>query len=90
MALLNFPGAPCAASASPSQPATRGFAITPADADLAQTTRGLFVGTAGTLVVILAGDTAAITLNNAPAGYHPLACRRVCAATAASQIVGLY
>jgi hypothetical protein len=94
MALPPFPqtvvgqgqGAP-----SPTQSATNGFDITPADADLAYSTRGLYIGTGGTVVVILANDTSALTFYNVPSGsILPLVCKRVTAATTASQIIGLY
>lgn len=71
-----------------SLPARSGFSITPADVDLAQNTKALYIGVAGDLVVILELDTDPITIKDAAKGYHPLACKRVCAATAATNIVG--
>lgn len=73
--------------------AMNGFTITPSDTvDLLQPTRGLYIGGAGNVNVIFAGDTAA-TLLIAPALGVPLPLRvkRVLAAsTTATGIVGLY
>ena len=51
-----------------SDPAFDGFAVTPADgADLGQVTRALWIGTGGSLVVVMAGGTT-LTLANIPSG----------------------
>jgi hypothetical protein len=74
-------------------PLTRAFSITPHDSnDLAQTTRGLYVGVAGNVRVILAGDTDAVTLTGLAAGMvHPFRVKRVLStSTTATSIVGLY
>ncbi|WP_247657740.1 spike base protein, RCAP_Rcc01079 family [Aquabacter sp. L1I39] len=66
-------------------------AITPANADLAQATRALYVGTGGDLVVIGKDDSASVTLKNVPSGtILPLRVKRVAAATTATDILGLY
>jgi hypothetical protein len=73
-------------------PASRAFAITPADnIDLASATRAIYVGTAGNLNVVLVGDTAPVTFANVPAGATlPLRVRRVRAAgTTAQNLVGV-
>jgi hypothetical protein len=76
-----------------SSPATRAVAITPHDSnDLADVTRGLYVGVSGDVRVILAGDTSAVTLTGLAAGMvHPLRVKRVLStSTTATGIVGLY
>jgi hypothetical protein len=72
-------------------PATKAFAITPNDgADLAVPTRCLYVGTAGNVSVILAEDSAAVTITNLAVGYHPLQIKRLRASgTTAAGLVGL-
>lgn len=50
-------------------PFVKGVAITPNDAtELAEIPRGLYIGGAGNLVVVLAGDTASVTFTGIPAG----------------------
>lgn len=74
-------------------PASYAFAITPNDsADLAYVTRGIYVGTAGALVVILVRDSAEVTFAGVPAGtLLPLCVKRVKATgTTATNLVGLY
>lgn len=66
-----------------------GFAITPADADLTDIPRALWVGTAGNLTVIMASG-ATLLLKNVPAGsLLPIKVSQVKAATTAADIVGL-
>lgn len=81
-----------------SGPASQGKVITPADGtDLAPfRIRALWVGGAGNLSVIFAGDTSnggagtAITISAVPAGFIvPIAVKRVMLATTATLIVGL-
>ena len=74
----------------PNEPFSSGFAITPANSNLAVPARGLYVGVSGDLVVILTGDTAAITIKSAAVGYHPLCVQQVQTGTTATNIVGLY
>lgn len=74
-------------------PARRGFAVTPHDTnELTAFTRAVWVGGAGNLSVILAGDTAAITITGVPAGtLLPLCCKIIrSTSTTATNIVGLY
>jgi hypothetical protein len=74
-------------------PATKGFAITPDDdTDVPSVTRGLYVGGAGTVVVVLAGDSGAVTFVGATAGsVLPIRVKRVLSTgTTATSLVGLY
>ncbi len=51
-------------------PAAYAAAITPADATLLpHSTRGIFVGVGGDVVLYMLGGTAAITFKNVPSGY---------------------
>jgi len=74
-------------------PATHAAAITPVDAtDLAEITRGIFTGSGGSIVVLLGGDTATVTLTNVPAGIVlPLRIKRVyLTGTTATGLIALY
>jgi len=74
-------------------PAYNAFAITASNStDLSFVTRGIYTGTGGTLVCILAGDSASVTFGDIPAGIIlPLRVKRVLAAgTTATGLVGLY
>jgi len=67
-------------------------AVTPNDADDLPDgdTRGLFVGQAGSLMIV-GGDGAEVTLHSAASQYHPLPVRRVRATgTTATDIIALY
>lgn len=82
-----------AVSPSATGPGRQAVAITPDNStDLATTTRGLYVGAAGDVAVILADDSAAVTFTALAAGIvHPLAVKRVKATgTTATGIVGVY
>ena len=59
----------------------KAFAITPNNgADLAQPTKGLIVGSAGDVAVIMAEDSASVVLPKLAAGVvHPLRVKRVLA-----------
>lgn len=85
---------PYAASGlSLNSPALHAGAITPSDAaDLAVTTRAIYVGGAGAVKLILAGDTEAITLVAVTAGQVlPVRAKRVLATgTTATGLVGLW
>lgn len=72
--------------------ARRAVVITPSDTvDIATVPRGgLFVGTEGDIVVIMADDTASVTFKSA-VGFIPLMVKRVLATgTTAQDIVALY
>lgn len=72
-------------------PATHGFAITPHDSTLlSETTRAIYVGGFGSVVVVLSSG-AELTLANVPAGtVLPVRAQRVKATgTSATQLVGL-
>lgn len=72
-------------------PASDGFAITPDDAtDLVETTRALFVGSAGDIALVLASGAALTFANVASGTLLPLRARRIEATgTTASAIIGL-
>lgn len=73
-------------------PITRGAAVTPDnDNDLATPSRALWVGTGGNISLILADDSAAITLTNIPDGtLLPVRAKRIrSTSTTASGIVAL-
>lgn len=70
-------------------PSSRFFPITPADADLADIPKALYIAGAGNLVVRNASGTA-VTFTNVPAGsILPISPIRVAAATTCTGIVGL-
>ncbi len=77
---------------SPSDPATRCFAIAPhASDDLPMDTKAIYVGTAGHIALRAIGDAADVTLRNVPAGsIIDIRVRAVrSAGTTASDLVGL-
>ena len=62
----------------------------PADADLPEVTRGIYVGTAGDLVVRPSDGGGDVTFAGVPAGsILPVRVSQVRAATTASDLVGL-
>lgn len=69
--------------------ASDGFAITPADADLADITRAIWVGTAGDLSVVMASGATLLLKNVAAGSLLPVKVARINAATTATDIVGL-
>lgn len=72
--------------------AVRAIAVTPADgSDIANVSRAIWVGGAGNLAVILAGDTSAVTFTGVPAGTMlPLRVKRVMSTnTTATSIVAI-
>lgn len=72
--------------------AVRAITITPADgSDIANVSRAIWVGGAGNLAVILAGDTSAVTFTGVPAGtLLPLRVKRVMSTnTTATSIVAI-
>ena len=75
----------------PDAPASVLFAITPGTGDLTYRTRGLYVGTGGTLVVVDPAGTQVSFTNVANGTILPIRVDKVLAAgTTASGIIGLY
>ena len=72
-------------------PASHGFAITPHDSnELAETTRALYVGTAGSVALVMASGAALSLVNVAGGTILPLRVRAVRATgTCAGALVGL-
>jgi hypothetical protein len=72
-------------------PAYSAFAVTPSDSvDLPTLTRALYVGSGGTVVATLVGDSASVTFVGLQPGYHPLRCKKIAATgTTATSIIGL-
>jgi hypothetical protein len=76
-------------SSSPDSCARVAFAVTPADSDLTQPARALYVGGAGNLVITTVGGSV-VTLTGVAAGsFVPISVKRVAAASTATSIVGL-
>lgn len=73
-----------------SAPAQGAFPITPSDSEaLPETTRAVWVGVEGDLVVTMADNTQ-VTFQNAYVGWHPISVIAVGAATTAEGIIGVY
>lgn len=73
--------------------AIRGAAVTISDSTVIPITRALFIGTGGTLVVHMGGESAAttVTFTNVAAGIFPIQVDMVYSTgTTASNIVALY
>lgn len=87
-----MPAADTISSAQQSTSAPRkAFAITTHDTnELAAVTRGIWVGVAGHLTVILAEDTAAVTFKNVPVGFFPVQAKVVTTATTALELIAVY
>jgi len=79
---------------NPEDPANYAFSITPdSDTDLTNSTRAIYVGTAGNLVVSMVSETSNtfVTFSSVPAGsILPIRVRRVSSTSSASNLVGLY
>lgn len=73
-------------------PQRRSFDIVPATTEtLPFTTRSIWVGTGGTLVVRHAGDATDRTFKNVPSGYEMVGCfTHVRAASTANDLIGRY
>jgi hypothetical protein len=73
-------------------PALHAFAVTPADgSDLANATRGVYVGAAGSLKVDMVGSGTVTFANLAAGVIHPLRVVRIYATgTTATGIIGVY
>jgi hypothetical protein len=71
--------------------AYRATAVTPSDATVIPVPRSLYVGGAGDIAAVLAGDTAVVTFSGVPAGsILPIQVTKVMAATTATLILALY
>jgi len=71
--------------------ATKAVAIIPDDDTDIEVTRGLYVGGAGDLVIMLADDEEAVTFTGVAAGVlYPLRVKRVMEASTATDLVGVY
>ena len=72
-------------------PAAFGAAVTPANTDLPNLTRAVYVGGTGDLVVTFAGVSGAVTFKAVPVGtVLPICVRQINAATTATQIVAMW
>lgn len=79
-------------SDSPIAPASRCFAITPADGtDLVRVTKAIYVGTGGDISLVPVGDDQAVLFRNVPSGsvIDVRVARVNSTATTADDIVGL-
>ena len=78
-------------SSATTQPAGEATAVVPADVDLDQYSRALYVGGAGDLSVVMAGKENTVVFVGVPAGsLLPIRVSQVKAATSATDIVALY
>lgn len=78
-------------SASSTAPAHSAVAVSPNDVTGIPVTRALYIGTAGTLVVVMADDENTVTFTDAPVGILPIQVSRVLSTgTVATNIVALY
>ena len=73
-------------------PANAAAAVTPSDsADLTYTTRSLYIGVSGDVVVRMRGQTSTVTFKGVPVGILPIRADRVLSTgTAATNIVALW
>lgn len=71
-------------------PAYQLRAVTPSDTTDLSGCRGLFVGGAGTVVVMACNDTAAVSLTVPSGTLLPIFVKRVMAASSATNIVAFY
>lgn len=70
-------------------PAAFATEITPADTDLDEYTRALYVGGAGNVTVLTAGGDTVTFVGVVGSTILPIRCRQVKAATTATNIIGL-
>ena len=79
------------AASAPINGAAEATAVVPADADLEQFTRALYVGVSGDVTVVMAGKRNTITFVGVGAGsILPVRVAQVTSATTASSILALY
>jgi hypothetical protein len=84
------------AASSVTNPALNALAITAADADLADFTRGIYVGTGGDLAVVMAGEdlateTVVVFKNVASGSILPIRVRQIrTTLTTATDIIALF
>ena len=73
-------------------PAREAVEITPNDAaDLANTTRSIYIGVSGDVAVHMAGKTSPVVFKSVPAGVLPVRVDRVLATgTSASDLIALW
>ena len=73
-------------------PGRRAVTVTPADSDLTEVTRAVYVGAAGNLAVLLADDATPVIFVAVAAGsLFPLQCLQIrTTSTTASSIVAVY
>ena len=77
-------------TADATAPAGSAFACVPSDSTVLPTTRGLYVGGGGNVVVVMANDENTVTFTNVLAGsILPIQVIKVMAATTATNIVVL-
>ena len=78
------------ASSGTTTPAAFGVAVTPADTDLANLTRAIYVGGTGSLEVMMAADDTVITFVGVLAGSMlPIRVSQIRAASTATDILAL-
>lgn len=65
-------------------------AVTKSDATIIPTTRSLYIGVSGDVVVTMAGGQTPITFKSAPVGILPVQVTQVLDATTATDILALY
>lgn len=75
-----------------SGPGRRAVAVTPADSDLTEATRAVWVGGAGNLAVLMVEDSTPVVFSGVPAGtLLPLQCSQIrSTSTTATLIVAVY
>lgn len=78
-------------SADATRPALSAVPVTPSDVTNLPVTRGLYIGTGGTVEVTMAGDLAVATFTNVANGtFLPIQVTQVRAATTATGVLALY
>ena len=79
------------ATSGETNPGANASAVTPADSDLPQRTRAIYVGVAGDLAVKMAGNEQVVTFPNVQAGSMlPLRVTQIRVATTATSIIAVW